>query len=106
MQKQQWEAQLAQTQSQCVQLRRKNSQIAGVRFGLFLIAAWSFFQIVDGRMGYRFIFILSLAGFCLAMLAHQKNNRLYLEAQARSEVLGRCLSRLDSRWQQAAETGA
>lgn len=106
MQKQQWEAQLAQTQNQSVQLRRKNSQIAGVRFGLFLIAAWSFFQIVDGRMGYRFIFILSLAGFCLAMLAHQKNNRLYLEAQARSEVLRRCLSRFDSRWQQASETGA
>ncbi len=106
MQKQQWEAQLAQTQTQSVQLRRKNSQIAGVRFGLFLIAAWSFFQIVDGRMGYRFIFILSLAGFCLAMLAHQKNNRLYLEAQARSEVLRRCLSRFDSRWQQASETGA
>ena len=106
MQKQQWEAQLIQTQSQSAQLRRKSSQIAAVRFGLFSIAAWSFFQVVDGRMGYRFIFILSLAGFCLAMLVHQKNSRLYLEAQARNEVLGQCLSRFDGRWQQLPETGA
>ena len=40
------------------------------------------------------------------MLAHQKNNRFYLEAQAQIEVLHRCLARFDGRWQQAPETGA
>ncbi len=106
MHKQQWETQLAQAQRRSAQLHRKNSQIAGVRFGLFLIAAWAFFQVVDGRRGYGPILILSLTGFCLAMLAHQKNNRFYLEAQAQIEVLHRCLARFDGRWQQAPETGA
>ena len=49
MHKQQWETQLAQAQRRSAQLHRKNSQIAGVRFGLFLIAAWAFFQVVEDR---------------------------------------------------------
>ena len=63
MHKQQWETQLAQAQRRSAQLHRKNSQIAGVRFGLFLIAAWAFFQVVDGWRGYGPILILSLTGF-------------------------------------------
>lgn len=54
MHKQQWETQLAQAQRRSAQLHRKNSQIAGVRFGLFLIAAWAFFpslSTVGGAMG-------------------------------------------------------
>ena len=106
MQKQQWEAQLAQTQSQCVQLRRKNS--ADCRSSLRFVFNRSvvFFSNCRRPDGLS-IHLYPKPGRILSGNAGaSKNNRLYLEAQARSEVLGRCLSRLDSRWQQASETGA
>lgn len=44
MQKEKWEAQLYEAQTQRDQFHRKNSQIAVLRFALFILSAWSFFS--------------------------------------------------------------
>lgn len=105
MQKEKWEAQLHEAQTQRDQFHRKNSQIAVLRFALFILSAWSFFQLVDGRYGYGPIFAAGLAGFCLALSAHQKNQRQLLEKEARIRVLTRCLMRFNGQWQQEPDIG-
>ena len=62
MQKEKWEAQLHEAQTQRDQFHRKNSQIAVLRFALFILSAWSFFQLVDGRYGYGPIFARKTIG--------------------------------------------
>ena len=96
--KQQWTLQLEDTLRQLNTNHQKNTRIAIVRFVLFLIMAWSFFNLVDGHQMWWLAMIPAFILFMTAMDKHQKIRKQSAYLKARIRVLQRLVDSLDEQW--------
>ena len=96
--KQKWTLLLEETDRQLNTNHRKNTRIAIVRFALFLIMAWSFFNLVDGHQVWWFAMIPAFILFMLAMDRHQKNRKQEAFLKARIRILQRLVDSLNDQW--------
>ena len=97
---------LQTAQQQISQQGKRLSRIALIRFLLFLVMAWSVFQLAEDRQGWWLMLLVSGALFLLCLHHHQQLRRQQQRWMARSQILQRCLTRFDGSWKTLPDTGA